>query len=179
MAAWIKAADPLDLAVSLAGVSRGSLRRVPTMEEVREVFAVNLNGMLNTIEPLLPLMKKRRRGQIALMSSLAGTRGFPVSPSYCATKAAIRVYAEGLRARLARENIWVTVIIPGFIKSPLTDQNHYPMPFLISAERAARLIKRGPARNKSRLCFPQPYPLLAYLISLLPPSLLDRVIVLN
>jgi len=179
MAAWIEKAAPLDLAVSLAGISRGSIRRVPTMEEVREVFDVNLNGLLNTIEPVLPLMKKRRRGQIALMSSLAGVHGFPVSPSYCATKAAIRVYAEGLRARLARENIWVTVIIPAFIQSPLTDQNPYYMPFQVSAERAAHLIKRGLARNKARLCFPQPYPVLAYLISLLPPSLVNRLIALK
>lgn len=182
MAAWIEAADvrqPLDLVISLAGISRGTARREEEMEEVRAVFEVNLNGMLNTIEPVLPLMRKRRRGQIALMSSQAGCRGFPVAPSYCATKAAIRVYAEGLRARLLRENIGVSVIIPGFIKSPLTDANPYPMPFLISAERAASLIKRGLERNKPRLRFPQPIPAATYLLSLLPPSWVDRFITLK
>jgi len=182
MAAWIEGADarqPLDLVISLAGISRGTARREEKMEEVRAVFDVNLNGMLNTIEPVLPLMRKRRRGQIALMSSQAGSRGFPVAPSYCATKAAIRVYAEGLRARLLRENIGVSVIIPGFIESPMTDANPYPMPFLISAERAAHIIKRGLARNKPRLRFPQPIPAAMYLLSLLPPSWVDRFIALK
>ncbi len=182
MAAWIEGADarqPIDLVISLAGISRGTASREEKMEEVREVFAVNLNGMLNTIEPALPLMRKRRRGQIALMSSQAGCRGFPTAPSYCATKAAIRVYAEGLRARLLREHIGITVIIPGFIRSPLTVNNPYPMPFLISAERAARLIKRGLASNKPRLRFPVPIAAGMYLLSLLPPSWLDRFITLK
>ena len=182
MASWIEGADarqPLDLAISLAGISHGSARREETVDQVRAVFAVNLDGMLNTIEPALALMRKRRRGQIALMSSQAGCRGFPEAPSYCATKAAIRVYAEGLRARLLRENIGVTVIIPGFVKSTMTDANPYPMPFLISAERAAQIIKRGLARNKPRLNFPQPIPTATYLLSLLPPSWVDRFITLK
>jgi NADP-dependent 3-hydroxy acid dehydrogenase YdfG len=182
MAAWIEGADarqPLDLVISLAAISRGTARREEEMEEVREVFAVNLNGMLNTIEPALPLMRKRRRGQLALMSSQAGCRGFPMAPSYCATKAAIRVYAEGLRGRLLREHIGVTVIIPGFIQSPLTVDNPYPMPFLISAERAARLIKRGLTRNRPRLRFPLPIAAGTYLLSLLPPSWLDRFLALK
>jgi NAD(P)-dependent dehydrogenase (short-subunit alcohol dehydrogenase family) len=182
MATWIEGADarqPLDLVISLAGISRGTARQEERMDEVRAVFEVNLTGMLNTIEPALPLMRKRRRGQIALMSSQAGCRGFPDAPSYCATKAAIRVYAEGLRARLLRENIGVSVIIPGFIKSPMTDANPFPMPFLISAERAAQIIKRGLARNKPRLRFPQPIPAATYLLSLLPPSWVDRFIALK
>jgi short-subunit dehydrogenase len=89
------------------------------------------------------------------------------------------VYAEGLRARLLRENIGVSVIIPGFIKSPLTDTNPYPMPFLISAERAAHIIKRGLARNQPRLSFPLPISAAAYLLSLLPPSWVDRFIALK
>lgn len=182
MAHWIAEADalqPLDLVISLAGISHGSTRREETMEQVRAVFAVNLEGMLNTIEPALSLMRKRQHGQIALMSSQAGWRGFPVAPSYCATKAAIRVYAEGLRARLLRENIGVSVIIPAFVKSPMTDANPYPMPFRITAERAARIIKRGLARNKPRIRFPIPIPAAVYLLSLLPPSWVDRFITLK
>jgi NAD(P)-dependent dehydrogenase (short-subunit alcohol dehydrogenase family) len=182
MAHWITEADalqPLDLVISLAGISHGSTRREETMEQVRAVFAVNLEGMLNTIEPALTLMRKRQRGQIALMSSQAGWRGFPVAPSYCATKAAIRVYAEGLRARLLRENIGVSVIIPAFVKSPMTDANPYPMPFRITAERAARIIKQGLARNKPRIRFPTPIPAAVYLMSLLPPSWVDRFITLR
>lgn len=182
MAAWIAEADavqPLDLVIALAGISRGSVQQEETLEQVRAVFAVNLDGMLNTIEPILPRMRKRQRGQIALMSSQAGFRGFAVAPSYCATKAAIWAYAEGLRGRLLRENVWVSVIIPGFVKTSLTDANPYPMPFRINAERAARIIKRGLAQNKARIRFPQPIPAVVYLLSLLPPSWVDRFVTLK
>jgi NADP-dependent 3-hydroxy acid dehydrogenase YdfG len=176
MAAWITAADaikPLDLVITLAGISRGSVKKEETAEQVRSVFAVNLDGMLNSIEPVLPLMRSRRHGQIALMSSQAGFRGFAVAPSYCATKSAIRVYAEGLRARLHRENIGVSVIIPGFVKTSMTDANPYYMPFRTSAERAAQIIKQGLSRNKARICFPQPIPAIVYLLIYSSPFL-DR-----
>jgi NADP-dependent 3-hydroxy acid dehydrogenase YdfG len=182
MAAWITEADavqPLDLVIVLAGISHGTVQQEETPEEIRAVFAVNLDGMLNTIEPILPRMRNRRRGQIALMSSQAGFRGFAVAPSYCATKSAIWAYAEGLRGRLLREHIGVSVIIPGFVKTALTDDNPYPMPFRISAERAAGIIKRGLARNQARIRFPQPIPAVVYLLSLLPPSWVDRFVTLK
>jgi NADP-dependent 3-hydroxy acid dehydrogenase YdfG len=176
MAAWINQShqiQPLDLVISLAGISRGTFSREETTEETRAVFAINLDGMLNTVEPAIPLFRQRGRGQIALMSSLAGARGFPVAPSYCATKAATRVYGEALRSRLYRENIFVSVINPGFIKSTMTDANPYPMPFLVSAEKAAQIIKTKLAKNRARICFPPPYPAGAYFLTLLPPALVD------
>jgi short-subunit dehydrogenase len=182
MAAWITQAHltrPLDLIIALAGISCGTFSREETPEETRAVFAVNLDGMLNTLEPVIPLFRRQGRGQIALVSSLAGTRGFPVAPSYCATKAAIRVYGEGLRSRLQRENIFVSVINPGFVKSPMTDANPYPMPFQLSADQAARIIKNKLAKGKARLCFPMPYAVGVFLLSLLPPAWVDRCIKLK
>jgi NADP-dependent 3-hydroxy acid dehydrogenase YdfG len=177
MAAWITGSHQtraLDLVIALAGVSRGTFSREETTAETREVFAVNLDGMLNTVEPAIPLFRQQGRGQIALMSSLAGSRSFPVAPSYCATKAAIRVYGEGLRCRLLRENIFVSVINPGFVKSSLTDANPYPMPFLVSAERAAQVIKTRLAKDQARICFPLPFAAGSYVLRLLPQSLIDR-----
>ena len=182
MATWITQSHqirPLDLIIALAGISRGTFSREETPEETRAVFAVNLDGMLNTVEPAISLFRRRGRGQIALMSSLAGSRGFPVAPSYCATKAAVRVYGEGLRSRLLRENIVVSVINPGFVKSPMTDANPYPMPFRLSAERAARIIKNNLAKGKARICFPVPFATAAFLLSLVPPSWIDRFIKLK
>ncbi len=176
MAAWITQSHQiraLDLIIALAGVSRGSRSREETTAEIREVFAINLDGMLNTVEPAIPLFRHRGQGQIALMSSLAGSRGFPVAPSYCATKAAIRVYGEALRCRLLRENIFISVINPGFVKSTLTDANPYPMPFRVSAERAARIIKTRLAKGQARICFPVPFAAGSYVLRLLPQSLLD------
>ncbi len=182
MATWITQSHhirPLDLIIALAGISCGTFSREEAPEETRAVFAINLDGMLNTVEPAIPLFRLRGRGQIALTSSLAGCRGFPVAPSYCATKAAIRVYGEGLRSRLLRENIVVSVINPGFVKSPMTDANPYPMPFRVSAERAARIIKNGLAKHKARICFPMPLAAGAFFLSLLPPSWVDWFITLK
>ena len=182
MAAWIKAADqikPLDLVVMLAGVADGAAAQEETPEQTRRTFAVNLDGMLNTIEPVLPLFRKRRRGQLALMSSHGASRGFPIAPSYSATKAALRVYGEGLQAWLQRENILVTVIIPGFVKTPMTDKNDFTMPFLLSVERAASIIQQGLARARPRICFPGPTNWAVYLMSLLPKALMDRFVALK
>jgi NADP-dependent 3-hydroxy acid dehydrogenase YdfG len=179
MATWITQSHqirPLDLIIALAGISRGTFSREETPEETREVFGVNLDGMLNTVEPAILLFRQNGRGQIGLTSSLAGIRGFPVAPSYRATKAAIRVYGEGLRSRLHRENISVAVINPAFVKSSMTDANPYPMPFLVSAERAARIIKNKLAKGKARICFPWPFAVGAFFFSLVPPSWIDRFI---
>lgn len=182
MAAWIKAADqvqPLDLVVMLAGVGYGNATQEETPAETRRTFAINLDGMLNTIEPVLPLFRQRQRGQLALMSSHGAARGFPIAPSYSATKAAVRVYGEGLRAWLRRENIFVSVIIPGFVRTPMTDKNDFPMPFIISAEKAARIIHQGLAQERPRISFPRPVNWAVYLMSLLPKALVDRFVALK
>lgn len=182
MAAWITESHqlrPLDLIIALAGISHGTYAEEETPEQTRAIFAVNLDGMLNTVEPAIPLFRRRGRGQLALMSSQGAFRGVPVAPSYSATKAAVRVYGEGLRTRLLREHIGVSVINPGFIKSPMTDRNQFYMPFLFSAERAARIIKRRLAKNKARICFPAPLVAGTYLLSLLPPSWVDRFLTLK
>jgi len=182
LAEWIFAAErvrSLDLVIALAGLSRGTIPQEETPEEARHVFAVNLDGMLNTVEPALSLFRPRRRGQIALMSSLAGFRGLPVAPSYCATKAATRVYGEGLRARLRREGVWVSVILPGFVKTHMTAANTYHMPLAVDAKRAAAIIKRGLAKGKARISFPGPMALGGHLLSSLPPSWLDWFVTLK
>ncbi len=173
---WIAEADaisPLDLVIANAGISHGNLVDEETPEQIRAVFAVNLDGMLNTVLPALPLMRRRKRGQIALMSSLAGIRGFPHAPSYCATKAAIRVFGQGLRARIKREGVSISVMIPAIVKTPMTEANLYSMPGRIEADRAASIIKRKLAKNKSEFIFPYPYPALAWALAVAPSSLVN------
>ena len=171
---WIAEADaisPLDLVIANAGISHGNLVEEETADQIRAVFAVNLEGMLNTVLPVLPRLRDRKRGQIALMSSLAGLRGFPHAPSYCATKAAIRIFGQGLRARVKREGVSVSVMIPAFVKTPMTDANLYSMPGRIEADRAANIIKRKLAKDKSEFIFPYPYPALAWFLAAAPSSL--------
>lgn len=158
------AAAPVDLLIANAGISGGDAHRL---------MAVNVQGILNTVEPAIPLLRAGSR--LALMSSLASFRGLPNAPAYCASKAAVRLYGEGLGGRLGRKGIRVSVICPGFIATPLTAGNPFPMPFLMSAERAAERIVAGLARNRARIAFPRRlyWPTLAG--SLLPTALTDPI----
>jgi len=179
MAAWLAAVDataPVDLVIANAGISAGTGGGVETEEQARRILSVNLDGVLNTIHPLLPAMRARRRGQIALMASQAGFRGLPGAPAYCASKAAVRVYGEALRGDLAGEGIGVSVICPGFVKSRMTAVNRFPMPFLMDSEQAARAIRRGLERNAARIAFPWPMAAAVWLLALLPPGWTDAAL---
>lgn len=178
MQAWIEESDraaPLDLVIANAGISAGTGGGGETAAQASALFATNVGGVLNTIFPVLPLMKARQRGQIALMASLAGFRGLPGAPAYCASKAAVRLYGEALRAELAVQGVAVNVICPGFIKTPMTEVNGFAMPFLMSAEKAAQRIKRGLARNAARIAFPWPMVWGVRLLSLVPDFVMARL----
>lgn len=179
LAAWIRARDaevPVDLVIANAGISAGSGGGVETEAQARAIFAVNLDGVLNSIHPLIPAMVARRRGQIALMSSLASFRGMPGAAAYCGSKAAVRVYGEALRGDLAGQGVDVSVICPGFVVSRMTAVNRFPMPFLMDATRAASIIARGLAAGKGRVAFPFPTYAVSWLLGVLPPGLVDSLL---
>jgi short-subunit dehydrogenase len=161
LARWIAACHgdaPLDLVIANAGISGGTGgtgdRAGESAEQARRILAVNLDGAMNTALAALDLMRARGRGQIALMASLAAFRGFPGAPAYCASKAALRVWGEALRGEVAAQGIAVNVICPGYVESAMTAVNDFPMPFLMPAEKAAGIIRRGLARNAARIAFP-------------------------
>ncbi len=179
MAAWVVAADqrrPIDLVIANAGISGGTHGGPESAEQTRAVFAVNLDGVLNTVLPLIPRMIERGSGQIALVSSLAGHRGFPGAPAYCASKAAVKVWGESLRGELAPKGVRVSVVMPGFVKTHMTDVNDFPMPFLMSAERAAEIIRGGLAKDRARIAFPWPMAMAAWFVAALSPAILDPLL---
>lgn len=161
-------AQPLELVIANAGISGGTSGVTTTREQIDAIFATNLDGVLNTIHPAAALMQQRHAGQIAIISSLAGYRGFAGSSAYGASKAAVRIYGEALRADLAPMGIKVNVICPGFIQTPMTDVNPFSMPFLMPPERAARIIQRGLTRNRAVIAFPWQMALLVRLAELAP-----------
>ena len=176
MAAWITNCDslqPLDLVIANAGISAGTFGAGESDAQTRAIFATNVTGVLNTINPAIPLMTKRGHGQLALMSSLASFRGMAGAPAYCASKAAIRLYGEGLRGALSPQGVAVNVICPGFITTPMTDRNPFYMPFKLSAPRAAAIIKRGLESNRARITFPWPITALVHLFAAIPQDWLD------
>lgn len=175
---WVaasEAARPLDLVIANAGISAGTSDGGESDEQARAIFAVNVDGVFNTVLPALPFLRARGRGQVGIMSSLAGFRGFPGAPAYCASKAAVRVWGEALRGELAPFGVGVSVICPGFVETPMTAVNRFPMPFLMDVERASRIMARGLARNRGRIAFPWPMHLLARVGACLPSAVMDAI----
>jgi short-subunit dehydrogenase len=159
-------AHPLDLVIANAGVSGAA----PGGGGVARLFAVNVLGVVHTVEPLLPRLVARGRGQVALMSSLASFVNRPGTAAYCASKTAVRVWGEGLGARLKPAGVAVSVVCPGFVDTPLTRGNPFPMPFLMDADGAARLIRRRLADGATRVAFPWPLYRGAQLAGILPAA---------
>lgn len=171
----IDAATPVDLLVANAGISAGTRGGGESDAQTRAVFAVNIDGVLNTVLPLLAPMRARRKGQIAIVSSVAGFRGFAGAPAYCGSKAAVRVWGEGLRAEAAADGVAVSVVCPGFVETPMTGANGFPMPFLMQPDRAARIIRKGLARNRGRITFPWQMAVVGWFLRALPDALVDRL----
>ena len=174
MAAWLSAQNaetPIDLVYANAGIADGLRRNAYEPESVsRALFDTNLYGVMNTIYPLLPGMQARGRGQIAIVSSLAGYGAIASTPGYSGSKAAVRVWGESMRFGLARLGIGLTLVCPGFIKTPLTKDNPFPMPFLLDLEGATRVIIRGVAANRRRVSFPWPLAFLVWFLHSLHPA---------
>lgn len=167
-----------DLVIANAGVNidigpEGAGER---WEDAQALIETNLLAVMATVDAVLPALRRRGRGQVALVSSLAGYFGLPVTPSYSASKAGLKAYGEALRGWLAPEGIAVNVIMPGYVKSPMCDAMPGPKPFLWPPERAARVIRRGLARNKARISFPFPLNFGCWWLAVLPAAVSQRIV---
>lgn len=170
-------AKHIDLVIANAGVSGGHGRTGAAAEEkLREIMATNVDGMFNTVNPLIDRMVSRGRGQIALISSIAGFRGLPSAPAYSVSKNAVRAYGEALRPLLSPSGVGVSVICPGFIKTPLTDKNDFEMPFMMDVGRAAGIIMNGLEKNRAVVAFPWQMRLIILTISAMPRCIGDWIL---
>jgi short-subunit dehydrogenase len=141
-----------------------------------DVMTLNYFGVLYGIEAVLPGMLRRRRGHIAGMASLAGFRGLPTAAAYGASKAALIHALESIRFDLEPRGIAVTVINPGFIRTPLTDKNRFHMPFLMEVDRAAAIIVSGLERGKKEIHFPRVFSSMLKVARVLPFPLYERIV---
>jgi short-subunit dehydrogenase len=146
------------------------------VSEYATVMNVNYYGALNCIEAVLPTMLKRKSGYLAMVSSVAGYRGLPRAAAYGASKSALTHFLESIRFDLEPHGVAVTVISPGFVKTPLTDKNDFSMPFLIDADTAAAHIVRGLARRPFEIHFPWQFTFFLKLLRVLPYPLYHVVI---
>lgn len=169
-------AQPFTLIVANAGVTGGTPPGggLEGWDSASRVLGVNLLGVVNTLEPLLPRLLARRAGRVALIGSVAGFQGLPDSPAYSASKAGLWAYGEALRARLGPHGVGVTCVAPGFFTSAMSArfQGAQPgkLPQEVMAARVARAIRRG----RGRAIIPAGLGLMLRLLALLPVPLADR-----
>lgn len=145
------------------------------IELIRRVHETNFFGLVNTLNAALPLLRNSQRGFIAGMSSSVTWLAMPRAQAYGSSKAAVRHFLQCMQADLKQEGIDVSIISPGFVGTPLTDQNDFPMPGKISAEKAADIIVRGLHKRKAEIRFPYLFTLVLRLLGALPNSLRLRV----
>ena len=165
------AAGPIDLAVLNAGLWRMMDVAELDVAAVRAGFEVNYMGVIHGIAAILPAMLARGGGHIAIVASVAGYRGLPRSVAYGPTKAALINLAETLRAELEPRGITVSLVNPGFVDTPMTRTNPFPMPGILPAEEAARRLLDGLRRGRFEIAFPRGFVTMMKLLRLLPNPL--------
>lgn len=169
------AAAPLDLVIANAGISGGGGAASDDDEATRDIFAINLAGVINTVLPAARLMRMHGHGRIAIVSSVAGYRGMPTAPAYSASKVAVKAWGDAIRPSLREDGIGLTMIHPGFVESRITETNDFKMPFLMTADKAAAIIGKGLAKGKRVIAFPRRMVWPVRLLCMLPGPLFDAV----
>ncbi|MGV8995778.1 MAG: SDR family NAD(P)-dependent oxidoreductase [Parvibaculaceae bacterium] len=161
----------IDMAVLNAGTHAPMSAADFNVKTFRQLVEVNLMGPVHGLSVLLPIFRFRGRGHLAIVASVAGYRGLPTSAAYGATKAALINMCEALKPDLMRDGIDFSLINPGFVETPLTAQNKFPMPFLVTSETAAAIIYKGLIARKFEIAFPWAFVALLKLMRLLPDRL--------
>ena len=181
MHAWLWQFDDsysIDLLIANAGVA-STLNSADDWEELDRMTAVvdtNFYGAMHAVLPVIARMRKRRSGQIALVSSIAAIRGMAISPAYCASKAALKAYGDSVRPLLARDGVYLAIVMPGFVKTAMSDVFPGDKPFMWSADKAADHILRKLAARRPEIAFPGLLALGMRLLTLLPARLGDAIL---
>jgi NAD(P)-dependent dehydrogenase (short-subunit alcohol dehydrogenase family) len=162
---------PLDLAIFNAGAHRPMPATEFSSATLRALLDINVMGTAHGLEAVLPRLIARKSGRVVIVASMAGYRGLPTAAAYGASKAALINMAEALRPELAMQGVILQVVNPGFVKTPMTAQNRFPMPFLVTAEQAAAAILRGLRSDRFEITFPARFAFLMKLVRLIP----DRI----
>ncbi len=165
-----------DIVIANAGVSVGTLtEEAGDVPAFRRVFDTNVTGLMQTFQPFVAAMRVQGSGRMVGIASVAGIRGLPGAGAYSASKAAVIAYLEALRIELRGSGVRVVTIAPGYIATPMTAVNRYPMPFLLPADEAARRFARAIERGTSYSVIPWQMGIVAKLLRLLPNPLFDAL----
>ena len=176
MAAWIGSTGGLDLVIANAGIGTGTGEGQEDAGAARAVFETNVTGVLNTMLPALaviagqPVAADGWRGHVAVVASIAAFVAAPSAPAYNASKSAVQRWTEARAPSEAKRGIALHCICPGFIRTPMTEANEFPMPWLMTPEAAARRSLAGIAAGRLRIAYPRRLYALARLVGALPPG---------
>ena len=165
----------IDVMVANAGVGVTTDVKNLQPQEVADVISINVIGAVNSVTAVLPEMMEQGSGQLVAISSLAGYRGLPKSAAYCASKAALSSFFESLRVDLYGSGVDVTIIYPGFIKTPLTANRHARMPYLMELDYAIKKIIYAMETRKKSYAFPWQLASIVRASMLFPIPLYDRI----
>ena len=167
----------IDICVFGTGMHDPKSEKRFNLDKIREIMEVNYFGTMNSINSIYEYFTEKKNGQISIISSVAGYRGLPAAGAYCASKAALTSFAESLNFDMQSKNVRVSLISPGFIKTPMTDQNDFPMPMIKSPEFAANEIYKGLTKKKGfEIHFPKAFTYFLKFLQILPSSLYFKLV---
>lgn len=163
-----------DVVIANAGISVGTMsEHSADLEAIRRVMDINFFGMAATFSPFIAVMRRAGRGRLVGIASVAGVRGLPGAEAYCASKAAAISYLESLRVELHGSGVKVVTICPGYVDTPMTQANRFPMPFLMSPDTAALAFAGAINRGISAVVIPWPMAIVAWILRRLPNPVYD------
>ena len=167
----------INISVFCTGIHDPNSEKKLNLEKVRKIMEVNFFGTVNSINAVYDYYKEKKSGQISIVSSVAGYRGLPAAGAYCASKSALSSFAESLYFDLKRFNVRVSLVSPGFIKTPMTDQNDFPMPMMKSAEFAAEQMFKGLTQKKAfEIHFPVVFTSMMKVLKVIPNGLYFKIV---
>ena len=167
----------IDICVFGTGMHDPKSEKQFNLNKIREIMEVNYFGTMNSINSIYDYFSEKKNGQISIISSVAGYRGLPAAGAYCASKAALTSFTESLNFEMKMKNVRVSLISPGFIKTPMTDMNEFPMPMIKSPEFAANEIYKGLTKKKGfEIHFPKAFTFIMKFLQILPNNLYFKLV---
>jgi short-subunit dehydrogenase len=173
----IKKFENIEISIFCTGIHDPKSEKKFNLDKIRKIMEVNYFGTMNSINAVYDYYNNKKSGQISIVSSVAGYRGLPAAGAYCASKSALTSFAETLQFEMKRKNVRVSLISPGFIKTPMTDQNDFPMPMIKSPEFAAEQIYIGLIKKKGfEIHFPKTFTYFLKFLRILPNSIYFKLV---
>ena len=173
----IKKFNDIEISIFGTGIHDPKSEKIFNLEKIREIMEVNYFGTMNSINSVYDYYNVKKGGQISIISSVAGYRGLPAAGAYCASKSALTSFTESLQFEMMRKNVRVSLVSPGFIKTPMTDQNDFPMPMIKSPEFAAEQIYIGLTKKTGfEIHFPKAFTFFLKFLRILPYPIYFKLI---